>query len=194
MTLNIKLTGQTVTLENLKPSHLVDLEKDFDPNLFEYYPKPYSTAKDFVDENLEMEKHGNYIPFAIILNATGEAIGCSEYSAIDKRNRKLEIGGSWLKSQFHGSAINSEAKLLLLCHAFEELNMIRVQFTANVLNIRSRAAIEKIGAQPEGTLRCAMILPDGALRDDAYYSIISKEWAQVKIDLKKRISKKLSCT
>lgn len=115
-----------------------------------------------------MAKQPNFIPFAIVHKSTGEAIGCTEFSGIDDKNRKLEIGGSWLKPAFHGTAANTESKFLLLTHAFEVLNFVRVQFTTDVMNVRSRAAIEKIGGQFEGILRNAMILPNGKLRDDAY--------------------------
>jgi RimJ/RimL family protein N-acetyltransferase len=170
------------------------LERDFDPSLFDYYPKPYSSARDFVEENLEMQLKGNYLPFVIILKAVGEAIGCTEFSAIDEKNRKLEIGGSWLKRAFHGTAANSEAKFLPLRHAIETLEFVRVQFTANVLNTQSRFGIEKIGGRFEGVLRNAMILPDGTLRDDAYYSIVAKEWAEVRDSLRRRIQGKLAAS
>ena len=183
----MNLIGKNIRLEILKIDHLRVLENDFDPTIFKFYPKPYATASEFVSENLEMAKQDSYLPFAIVLSSTGEAIGCSEFSSIDRNNRKLEIGGSWLKRQFHGTYVNSEAKLLLLTYAFETLNCVRVQFTANVLNSQSRAAIEKIGGQLEGILRNAMILPDGTLRDDAYYSIIVKDWPIVKSKLMRRV-------
>jgi RimJ/RimL family protein N-acetyltransferase len=185
------LEGEYVRLEPLTIKHLIDLEKDFEPKLFDYYPKPYSTAKEFVEENLEMQKSGTFLPFTIILQSTGQAIGCTEFSGIDERNRKLEIGGSWIKPAFQGSAVNSEAKFLLLRHAFESLNFVRVQFTANKLNVQSRAGIEGIGGKLEGILRNVMILPNGRLRDDAYYSIISNEWPEVKERLIIRINRKL---
>ncbi len=187
---NQTLEGKFIRLEPLTADHLKDLEADFDPSLFDYYPKSYPTAREFVEENLEMLKSGTFLPYAIVLQSTGEAIGCTEFSGIDEKNRKLEIGGSWLKPRFHGSAANSEAKLLLLQHAFENLGFVRVQLTANALNARSRAGIEKIGGRFEGILRNAMILPDGKLRDDAYYSVIQNEWSSVKIALRKRIESK----
>ncbi|MFN7904223.1 MAG: GNAT family N-acetyltransferase [Pseudobdellovibrionaceae bacterium] len=185
------LEGEYVRLEPHTIKHLIDLEKDFEPKLFDYYPKPYSTAKEFVEENLEMQKSGTFLPFTIILQSTGQAIGCTEFSGIDERNRKLEIGGSWIKPAVQGSAVNSEAKFLLLRHAFESLNFVRVQFTANELNVQSRAGIEGIGGNLEGILRNVMILPNGRHRDDAYYSIISNEWPEVKERLIIRINRKL---
>jgi RimJ/RimL family protein N-acetyltransferase len=186
------LEGEHVRLEPLTIEHLVDLEKNFEPKLFDYYPKPYSTAKEFVEENLEMQKSGTFLPFAIIHKGTSQAIGCTEFSGIDEKNRKLEIGGSWIKSSHQGSVANSEAKFLLLCHAFENLGFVRVQFTANALNAKSRAGIEGVGGKFEGILRNVMILPDGQLRDDAYYSIISSEWSETKSHIQQRIRRKLN--
>ena len=185
-----QFVGQFVKLEPLSLQHLSDLEKDFDPSLFSFAPKPNATVRQFIEENLELQKKGNFFPYAIILNSTGEAIGCTEISSIDEKNRKLRIGGSWLKKSFHGTAANSESKFLLLQHAFETLNMVRVQFTENVLNRRARAGIENIGGHYEGVARNSMVLPDGKLRDDARYSVIAKDWPGVKTSLELRIQKK----
>jgi RimJ/RimL family protein N-acetyltransferase len=190
----VSTSGQFIRLEPLSLEHLPDLEKGFDPSLFDFYPKPYSNARVFVQENLEMHKLGNYLPFAIRLAATGEAIGCTEFSDIDEPNRKLEIGGSWLRSDFHGSAANVECKYLLLRHVFEELRFVRVQFRANALNLRSRVALEKMGAKFEGILRNVMILSDGTLRDDAYFSVIDEEWPIVKRGLEQRTQIKLGAS
>jgi RimJ/RimL family protein N-acetyltransferase len=146
--------------------------------------------REFVEENLEMQKSGTFLPFAIIHKESGQAIGCTEFSGIDEKNRNLEIGGSWIKLSFQCSAANSEAKYLLLRYVFEDLEFVRVQFTANALNVQSRAGIEGIGGRFEGILRNAMILPDGRLRDDAYYSIISQDWPETKGLLRQRIKRK----
>lgn len=131
---HVSLNGEFVRLEPLTLDHLPDLEMDFEPKLFDYYPKPYSTAREFVEENLEMQKKGNFLPFAIIHQLSDRAIGCTEFSGIDEKNRKLEIGGSWIKLSHQGSVANSETKYLLLRHVFENLEFVRVQFTANALN------------------------------------------------------------
>lgn len=186
------LSGQFIHLAPLAPEHLPDLEKDFEPRLFDYYPKPYATAREFVEENFETQKAGNFLPFAILLASSGESIGCTEFSSIDLKNRKLEIGGSWIKPAYQRSAANSEAKLLLLQYVFEKLEFVRVQFTAHARNAQSRAALEKIGAKFEGILRNAMILPDGSLRDDAYYAVIAAEWPAVKQGLEQRVAAKLA--
>lgn len=181
------MTSEFVRLVPLAGEHLPDLERDFDPSLFQFYPKPYATARQFVEENLEMVSLGTFEPFAILWQATGEAIGCTEFSAIDRIHRKREIGGSWLKRRFHGSPANAEAKLLMLTLAFEELKYVRVQFTAHVANAQSRVGIERLGAKFEGILRNAMILPNGELRDDAYYSVIHSDWPQIKVHLTERV-------
>jgi N-acetyltransferase len=190
MTEHIKLDGEYIMLEPLRLEHLADLERDFEPKLFAYYPKPYATAREFVEENLEMQKGGSFLPYAIVHKASHQTIGCTELSGIDTKNRKLEIGGSWIKLSHQGSAANSEAKLLLLQFAFENLGFVRIQFTADALNAQSRSGIEGIGGKFEGILRNAMILTDGTLRDDAYYSIISQEWSETKIQLCQRIRRK----
>lgn len=187
---HVSLEGEFVLLAPLTIAHLPDLEENFEPKLFDYYPKPYATAREFVEENLEMQKSGTFLPYAIIHKGSGRPIGCTEFSAIDEKNRKLEIGGSWIKPSHQGSAANSESKFLLLCHIFENLEYVRVQFTTNALNAQSRAGIEGVGGKFEGILRNAMILPEGKLRDDAYYSIISKEWPQTKEYLLQRIKRK----
>lgn len=189
---SVTLDGEYVRLVPLTLDHLTDLESEFAPSLFAYYPKPYSTAQEFVDENLEMQKQGRFLPFAIILKSTQRAIGCTEFSGIDEKNRKLEIGGSWIKPVHQGSVANSETKFLLLRYVFESLEFVRVQLTANELNAQSRAGIEKIGAKFEGILRNAMILPDGTLRNDAYYSVIAADWPEVKKNLQLRIRQKVS--
>lgn len=184
---HIAFEGEFVRIEPLTIDHLPDLEADFEPKLFDYYPKPYSTAREFVEENLEMQKSGIFLPFAIVDQASGRAIGCT---GIDEKNRKLEIGGSWIKPSLQGSPANSETKYLLLRHVFENLEFVRVQFTANALNAQSRAGIEGIGGKFEGVLRNAMILPDGKLRDDAYYSIISQDWPETSVRLIQRVKRK----
>lgn len=137
-----------------------------------------------------MQKNGAFLPFAVIHKASGRAIGCTEFYGIDEKNRKLEIGGSWIKPAHQGSPANSEMKYLLLQHVFENLKYVRVQFTANALNTQSREGVEGIGGKLEGILPNAMILPDGKLRDDAYYSIIFQDWPETKILLIKRIKQK----
>ena len=115
---------------------------------------------------------GRALPFAIIDKATGQAIGSTRYVAIEPAHRRVEIGWTWLGRSWQRTAANTEAKYLLLRHAFETLGCIRVELKTDALNERSRAAIRRIGAREEGTLRSHMITASGRIRDTVYYSIL----------------------
>jgi RimJ/RimL family protein N-acetyltransferase len=112
-----------------------------------------------------------------------KAIGCTRYLDIHPEHRNLEIGGTWYGAPYQGTGVNSEAKYLLLRHAFETLGCIRVQLKTDLRNLRSQRAIERIGAKREGLLREHMILPDGTIRSSVYYSILVSEWPEVKVRL-----------
>jgi RimJ/RimL family protein N-acetyltransferase len=129
------------------------------------------------------------IPFVVTLTATGEVIGATRLWKIDRANRKLEIGGTWYAARWQRTAANTESKLLLLRHAFEALRCVRAQFTADVLNAASRAAILRLGAVEEGTLRNERIMPDGRKRSSVRYSIIDDEWPAVRARLEQRLAK-----
>jgi RimJ/RimL family protein N-acetyltransferase len=120
--------------------------------------------------------------------ATGRAIGSTRFGNIDAPNRRVEIGWSWLGRAFQRRAFNTEAKLLMLAHAFERLGCIRVELRADALNAKSRAAIARLGAKEEGTLRHHMILPSGRLVDWAYYSILRDEWPAVRAGLEEKLA------
>jgi RimJ/RimL family protein N-acetyltransferase len=123
------------------------------------------------------------LPFLQRDARTGQAFGSTSLFDIDAANRKLEIGHTWVGASHRRTAANTEAKRLLLGHAFDDLGAIRVQFKADARNLRSRAAIERIGARPEGVLRHWLILPDGHRRDTAFYSILADEWPAVRARL-----------
>ncbi len=116
------------------------------------------------------------MPFAIVHRETGRVVGSTRFWKIDRANRKLEIGHTWLGASMQRSGANTECKYLLLVHAFEVLGCVRVQFTTDVLNEKSRAAILRIGATQEGTVRHERIMPDGRKRDSVRFSIIDDEW------------------
>jgi RimJ/RimL family protein N-acetyltransferase len=134
----------------------------------------------WVRQLLECQAAGTDLPFAAIHIASGAVAGATRYMEMRPQQRGLEIGGTWYGLEYQRTAINTEAKYLLLCHAFEVLKAIRVQFKADIRNERSWRAIERIGARREGILRNHMILPDGSIRDSVYYSIIEAEWPGVK--------------
>lgn len=134
---------------------------------------------------------GTVWPFAIVrrdpAGGPGAVVGCTRYWKIDRRNRKLEIGHTWLSASSQRTGINTEAKYLLLRHAFEAMGCVRVQFQTDVLNERSRAAILRLGAVQEGILRCERIMPDGRRRDTVRFSIIDTEWPAVKAGLEAKM-------
>lgn len=123
------------------------------------------------------------LPFLQRDARTGEAFGSTSLFDIDAANRKLEVGHTWVGASYRRTPANTEAKRLLLGHAFEALGCVRVQLKCDARNARSRAAIERIGAKPEGVLRHWLILPDGHLRDTAFYSVLAHEWPDVRARL-----------
>lgn len=123
------------------------------------------------------------LPFAIIQRATQKAVGMTTYMNIDAPNRRLEIGSTWYRASVQRSPLNTECKLLMLTHAFEELACIAVEFRTHVINLQSRRAIERLGAKPDGILRAHMIMANGTIRDTAVYSITASDWPTVKANL-----------
>ena len=137
----------------------------------------------YIDTALEEQKRGVSLPFALIERATGRAIGSTRYGNIDRTHRRAEIGWTWVAREWQRTAVNTEAKYLLLRHAFETLGCIRVELKTDSLNERSRAAILRIGAQEEGIFRNHMITASGRIRHTVYFSIVDCEWPAVKARL-----------
>ncbi|MFR0690357.1 GNAT family N-acetyltransferase [Enterobacterales bacterium AE_CKDN230030158-1A_HGKHYDSX7] len=134
-------------------------------------------------------EEGTVLPFAILDRRTGRIAGSTRFWKVDRANRKLEIGHTWLALSAQRTPINTEAKLLLLTYAFEELDCVRVQFTTDELNEKSRAAILRLGAVQEGIVRHERIMPDGRKRNSVRFSIIDSEWPEVKARLLQRLSR-----
>lgn len=147
------------------------------------------TVAAYLDKALSGLAQGHMLPFAIEAQASGQVIGSTRFWKIDHANRKLEIGGSWLGLQWQGGFANPEAKWLMLSHAFDQLRCVRVQFTTDVLNERSRAAILKLGAVEEGIIRHERIMPDGRLRDSLRFSILDHEWPAARDRLLTRLAR-----
>ena len=122
------------------------------------------------------------VPFAV-LTPEGRAVGMTTYMNIDAANRRVEIGSTWVSGGVQRTGLNTEAKRLLLGHAFEVLDCIAVEFRTHRLNTQSRRAIERLGAQLDGILRAHMVLPNGSLRDTAVYSVLATEWPTVRAHL-----------
>lgn len=154
---------------------------------FTVVPSP-DTVERYLDVALEGRDAGSVLPFATVLRSTGEVIGCTRFWKIDRHNRKLEIGSTWIASRWQRSFVNTEAKYLMLCHAFDDMNCVRVQFTTDEINHTSRAAILRLGAQQEGIVRHERIMPDGRKRNSVRFSIIDDEWPAVRQRLQQRLS------
>ncbi|WP_350404528.1 GNAT family protein [Pseudomonas sp. W17] len=154
---------------------------------FTVVPSP-DTVERYLDVALEGRDAGSVLPFATALRSTGEVIGCTRFWKIDRHNRKLEIGSTWIASRWQRSFVNTEAKYLMLCHAFDDMNCVRVQFTTDEINHTSRAAILRLGAQQEGIVRNERIMPDGRKRNSVRFSIIDDEWPAVRQRLQQRLS------
>lgn len=182
----VTLQGAHVTLAPLSQDHLADLEAaSADGELHRIWytmiPSPEGMAGE-IDRRLGLMQAGAMLPFATLL-PDGRAVGMTTYHHIDAINRRVEIGSTWLARSAQRGPVNTEAKLLLLRHAFEALDCIAVELRTHVVNHQSRRAIERLGARLDGILRNHMIMPNGTLRDSAVYSITQAEWPMVKANL-----------
>lgn len=141
------------------------------------------TIDAYIDTALQGCATGTVMPFAIVDRASGRVIGSTRFWKIDRKNRKLEIGHTWLSESAQRTRANTEAKWLLLGYAFDVLQCVRVQFTTDELNEKSRAAILRLGAKQEGIVRHERIMPDGRKRNSVRFSIIDDEWPEVRARL-----------
>ena len=187
----ITLEGHYVRLNPLTLGHHADLcEAGLDDELWRWIPKPVRTAEDmreYIEIALRGQAEGSALPFATVERASGRAIGSTRFAAIDRGNRRLEIGWTWIGRRWQRTAVNTEAKYLMLRHAFETLGAMRVELKTDSLNERSRRAILRIGAVEEGTFRKHMMTESGRVRHTVYFSVIDEEWAGVKAGLEGRM-------
>ena len=181
------LEGARIRLEPLAPEHLADLLLvALDPALWQWTimgTQDEAGLRHWFDAALANAEAGIERPFATVDRASGRAIGSSRFLSIVPEHRRLEIGWTWVATAFQRTGANREAKLLQLTHAFETLGANRVEFKTHSRNERSRTALMGIGATFEGIFRNHMIMPDGSIRDSAYFSVIAEEWPQVKARL-----------
>jgi RimJ/RimL family protein N-acetyltransferase len=147
------------------------------------------TVDRYIDTALAGRDAGTVMPFVVVRLDDGRVVGSTRFWKIDRVNRKLEIGHTWLAASTQRTGINTEAKYLLLTHAFEAMQCVRVQFTTDELNEKSRAAILGIGAKQEGIVRHERIMPDGRKRNSVRFSIIDDEWPVVKAMLRSKLSR-----
>lgn len=186
----VRLEGWTIHLEPLTPSHAPELWRQSDPEIFRWVLEwPRDGTFEAFDEWMRtvVIEAPDSLPFAIVLAATGEAVGVTSYLEIRPRHLGLEIGRTWIARAHQGSRVNPESKYLLLRYAFETLGAARVQLKTDRNNLHSQRAIEKLGAAREGVLRQYQMRSDGTLRDTEIYSVIRDEWPGVKARLEMRL-------
>lgn len=185
----VELIGTRVRLVPATREHCDALSMHAEPDTFRLFPAPIPDPPDGdgFARWLDSQRDRGWFPFATLVD--GEPMGTTTFLDIRPEHRGLEIGATWLAPSARGTGANTEAKLLLLTHAFETLGAARVQFKTDSRNARSRAAIAKIGAKEEGTLRRHLFMPDGSWRDSVMFSIIEEEWAGVKARLRSMLGR-----
>lgn len=187
------LQGGHVVLEPIGREHVDELwGVGNHAELWQHMPFRPQSPDDLaalVERGLAACAAGTGVTFVQRAQPAGEVVGSTSFMAVDPANRRLEIGATWITPAWQRTAINTEAKLLLLTHAFERLDCIRVEFKTDARNERSQQALERIGAQREGTLRHHMVMPDGHLRDSVYYSVLAGEWPDVRQRLQRLLDR-----
>lgn len=199
------LEGDIVRLEPLSPAHVDALvTAGADPAVFRWTQLPgmrwsfeqgcreaptRELMAGYVEQAQGWQRAGTALPFATVSKALDRAVGSTRFANIDVANKRAEIGWTWLASDWQRSGANTEAKYLMLRHAFERMGCIRVEFKTDRRNDKSRAALQRIGAVQEGILRQHMVLPDGTYRDSVYFSVLDNEWPRVKAELEARLKR-----
>lgn len=191
---SITLTGRNwVVLEPLQREHADELlEAAKDGELWKLW---YTSVGDpdalfsYIDSALTMRDELGAMPYVVRRKSDGKVVGSTRFFNVDAKNRRLEIGHTWYSKSVQRTGINTEAKLILLKHAFETLNCIAVEFRTHWFNFDSRAAIARLGARQDGVLRNHQLAPNGTLRDTVVFSIIASEWPAVKTHLRYELSK-----
>ncbi|MGN6389961.1 MAG: GNAT family N-acetyltransferase [Burkholderiaceae bacterium] len=186
-------TGDHVALEPLAAGHDEDLRRAAaDGELWKLrytsVPRPEAMGAE-IARRLALQDAGSMLPFAVRRLDDGRVCGMTTYMEIDAANRRLEIGSTWVAASAQRTGINTEAKLLLLAHAFETLGCVAVEFRTHWMNHQSRNAILRLGAKQDGVLRSHRLMPDGTLRDTVVFSIIAPEWPTVKRHLQYKLER-----
>jgi N-acetyltransferase len=189
----VSMTGDRwVTLEPLSPEHVPEISAAAaDGELGRLWFTAAPAAEDvekWVDARLSVQNPDTGLTF-VVRNLAGSLVGSSSFMNVDPVNRRLEIGNTWYMESARRSGVNSETKLLMLGHAFDELNCVAVEFRTHFFNFASRNAIERLGAKLDGVLRSHQVLADGSRRDTAVYSILDIEWPSVRNNLHHRLAR-----
>ena len=192
----ITLNGSTVRLEPIRREHAEifwEVAADALDDIFRWIPYRMKTREDFqrlVEKAFDEQERGESAVFATLERSSGRVIGSTRFMNIDRINRRVEIGSTWIAPAWQRTAVNTEAKYLMLGHAFDVWNCFRVELKTDALNQKSRNAILRIGAKEEGTLRRHVITWTGRVRDSVYFSILDSEWAEVKGKLENMLARK----
>lgn len=186
------LEGRHVRLEPLSLEHLDDLcAVGLDESLWQWVPtrvRDRDGMRSYIETALDERRRGASLPFATIAKASCKVVGSTRFANIDREDRRVEIGWTWIGVPWQRTAVNTEAKYLMLCHAFDVLDCVRVELKTDALNVRSRQAILRLGAREEGTLRRHRWMWTGRFRDTVYFSILADEWPAVKTALEARMN------
>lgn len=189
----VTLSGRHARLEPLLPEHeeaLAAASADGELWNLWYTTVPRADAVGTeIERRLGLQRAGSMLPFAVRDIASGELVGMTTYMNVDASNRRVEIGSTWYAKRVQRSALNTECKLMLLRHAFEQLGCIAVELRTHFMNRQSRNAIERLGAKLDGVLRNHMLMPNGSMRDTAVYSITAAEWPAVRANLEWQLAR-----
>lgn len=190
----LTLEGAFVRLEPLQASHSAafwDVAQDSLADIFRWIPYRMETRQDFdllVEKAFAEQARGESVVFATVERATGKVIGSTRFMNIDRANSRVEIGSTWIAPRWQRTAINTEAKYLMLRHALEVWRCVRVELKTDALNQKSRSAILRLGAKEEGTFRKHLLTWAGRIRDTVYFSILDTEWPEVESRLEAKLS------
>jgi len=189
----LTLEGTVVRLEPVRREHAEffwEVAKNDLEDIFRWIPYSMKTPADFqrlIDKAFEEQERGESVVFATLDRSSGRVIGSTRFMNIDRINRRVEIGSTWIAPAWQRTAVNTEVKYLMLQHAFEVWGCMRVELKTDALNQKSRNAILRIGAKEEGTLRRHLVTCTGRVRDTVYFSILDDEWPEAKARLEAKV-------
>jgi RimJ/RimL family protein N-acetyltransferase len=198
ITLPLTLEGSVVRLEPVCRDHadlFWNVAKNDLEDIFRWIPYAMRTREDFeklIDKALAEQERGESVVFATVERSSGRTVGSTRFMNIDRVNKRVEIGSTWIAPAWQRTAVNTEAKYLMLRHAFEVWGCIRVELKTDGLNLKSRNAILRIGAKEEGTLRRHLVTWTSRVRDTVYFSILDSEWPEAKAKLEARLCNRTS--
>ena len=190
----VTLEGSIVRLEPIRRDHAElfwEAAKNNLEDIFRWIPYAMKTPEDFrtlIDKAFAEQERGESVVLATVERSSGRIVGSTRFMNIDRANRRVEIGSTWIAPAWQRTAVNTEAKYLMLRHAFEVWGCMRVELKTDALNQKSRNAILRIGAKEEGTLRRHLVTWTGRVRDTVYFSILDDEWPGVRAALEARLT------